>query len=374
MATGLSALDPSRFNPQAAKATISYSDERYWNARYAEKGSDPKADNSFAPFEWYARYDQLKDLLQPILVEATPPVPPPSPPAEAAEGEEPPAETEVVPPKPRILILGCGTSSLGEDLYNEGYTSIMCLDRCTMLIEHLAAKHEAKQGLDFQAMDIKTLPQDWTGQFDVVIDKACLDTIACSATSREDIPAVLSGVNRVLKPLTGVFITISHAAAEMRQPMLAGTNDLKVVVSKKNRWRVSSQPVPKLLTPPADPGAKGGAAPKGGAAELKPSAAFRAEEHVYNMYVCRRPPPLVDDAGGWFDFWASPDTVLTRETLSRSLIKSLYVPEAERPKLREKVNALWVDCCSGTETMDRDLFVSIASLVSDKFATTVQES
>lgn len=164
-------------------------------------------------------------------------------------------------------------------------------------------------------------------------------------------PATLSAVSRVLKPLTGIYICISHGAPEIRQPMLAGTNDLKVTVSKKNRWRVSTVPLPRLLAPPPEAGAKGGAAPKGGggAVELKPSPAFRADDHAYKMYVCRRPPLLVDDAASWFDFWASPETVLTRDTLARSLIKSLYVPEEERSSLRATVAAVGRLLPSGRE-------------------------
>merc|ERR1719310_1806847 len=119
------------------------------------------------------------------------------------------------------------------------------------------------------------MPEDWNSQFDVVIDKACLDAIASGKDARQEVLAALSAVNRVLKPANGVYISISHASPALRQPMLSGTNDLKVVVSKKMRWSVSNHPLPRLLAPPADPTAKGGAAPKGGAAALQVSAAFR---------------------------------------------------------------------------------------------------
>lgn len=357
----MASLDSTRFKKQTGN-TLSYADARYWNARYGEKSSDPKAqDLSFAPFEWYLRYEQLKESLQPILVEATPPAVPNNSGDQDGDAEGP-------APKPHILVLGCGTSSLSEELYNDGYVNITNIDRCGPLIEHLAAKHEAKETMRYQALDTQSLPQEWNSQFDIVIDKACFDAIACGKDARQDVPATLSAINRVLKPLTGVYISISHAAPAIRQPMLSGTNDIKVTVSKKNRWRVCSQPLPRLLAPPAEnAGAKGGAAPKGGGAtDFKPSAAFRANEHVYNMYVCRRPPLLVNDANGWFDFWASPETVLTRDTLARSLIKSLYIDEAQRSKLREIVAEVWAASCGNAESIQRDEFIAMADVLRQK--------
>merc|ERR1719253_1735173 len=151
----MAGIDSTRFKTQSSNA-ISYSDARYWNARYTEKSSDPKAaDTSFAPFEWYVRYEQLKEALQPFLTEATAVASRP-PSRVAVEGEEAEAEPEV--PKPRILVLGCGTSAMSEDLYNEGFTNITNVDRCEPLIEHLAAKHDAKQTLLYEAHDVQNLP------------------------------------------------------------------------------------------------------------------------------------------------------------------------------------------------------------------------
>jgi 2-polyprenyl-3-methyl-5-hydroxy-6-metoxy-1,4-benzoquinol methylase len=364
----MAGLESTRRFKSRSQTVISYADARYWDTRYSEKGSDPKQDLSFAPFEWYLRYEQLKEVLQPILVEATPPPPPTT----AGEDQEATDSQEQASPKPQILVLGCGTSTLSEDLYNEGYLDITNVDRCQALIDHLSAKHEAKETLRYESQDVRCLPQEWNSKFDVVIDKACLDAIACGKDARQDVPAALSAISRVLKPMTGIYISISHAAAEIRQPMLSGANDTKVIVSKKNRWQVSCNALPRLLAPPPEAGAKGGAAPKGGAVELKPSPAFRANEHVYNMYVCRRPPLLVDDAAGWFDFWASPDMALTCDTLARSLIKSLYIPEAERSSLRSTVARMWADRYGDVERIEKDVFINLADALRANFVTPPQ--
>jgi SAM-dependent methyltransferase len=601
----MAGIDASRFQTKISKNSISYSDARYWNSRYSEKGTDPKVDLSFAPFEWYLGFEQLKETLIPLLPDKAAPAA-----VDASANDAIGVSSQ--DDGPRVLVLGCGTSTLSEQLFNEGYVHITNIDRCEALVEHLATKHQDKRDtMRYYAVDVKNLPlascahrrpviadavrmldngkatladrdgnadawylepgekayvveisdegtfrlsnpdglesiftdrrdwvyiealctlrqpvladivrslefkkitmkdkdgndgawnlepgenatvvevnsdgdfrlcnpdglesvyadrriwayveapctnrqpviatfvralgnkritmrdkdgnegawnlqpggkatvveinedgnfrlrhpdglisifadrkewiyaeeyrpvmtekkQEWSGYFDAVIDKACLDMIACGKEARLEVPLTLSAISRLLKPLTGVYISISHAAPELRQPMLSGTNDLKVVVSKKMRWRVSCFPLPRLLQPPADSNAKGGGAAKGAAAiELKPSISFRAEEFVYNMYVCQRPPKLVDDASGWFDFWASPATVFTRDVLARSLIKSLYIAEAERPALRATVSQVWAECVGNDETVPRDAFTvdkGMASLLISNLGLTI---
>ncbi|CAE8693851.1 unnamed protein product [Polarella glacialis] len=53
------------------------------------------------------------------------------------------------------------------------------------------------------------------------------------------------------------------------------------------------------------------------------------------------PPLLVDDAAGWFNFWAGDASGLTRDTLLRALIKTLGTGDAEREELRAAVFAVW---------------------------------
>merc|ERR1719436_255405 len=81
---------------------------------------------------------------------------------------------------------------------------------------------EAKQPMTFVAADATSLPQDWAGRFDVVIDKAMLDAIACGEAKWQTVETVMRSASRVLKPGSGVYVNISHAGPDMRKKMLVG--------------------------------------------------------------------------------------------------------------------------------------------------------
>ena len=85
----------------------------------------------------------------------------------------------------KILIIGCGNSSLGYDLYKEaGFTNIDNIDYSNVVIERMSAKYaensDPKQ-LRWSTMDMMDmkfpLGEDGNGQFDVIIDKATMDVI-----------------------------------------------------------------------------------------------------------------------------------------------------------------------------------------------------
>ena len=62
-----------------------YGTKDYWEDRYKKDDED---------FDWYQRYSSLKPFVESLLNDFE---------------------------NPRVLVLGCGTSRLSEDLYKEGY-------------------------------------------------------------------------------------------------------------------------------------------------------------------------------------------------------------------------------------------------------------
>ena len=78
----------------------------------------------------------------------------------------------------RILIIGCGNSSLGFDLYKEGgFTNIDNIDYSDVVIERMTEKHtEQAEQLRWHTMDMMQMTFE-DGLFDVVIDKATMDVI-----------------------------------------------------------------------------------------------------------------------------------------------------------------------------------------------------
>jgi hypothetical protein len=76
-----------------------YSEREYWEQRYRAAGA---AGGGAAPFDWYMDYAALK-----------------------------PALTALVPSlraSSRVLVLGCGTSPLGEQLYDDGFQQLTLVD------------------------------------------------------------------------------------------------------------------------------------------------------------------------------------------------------------------------------------------------------
>merc|ERR1719282_425694 len=134
--------------------------------------------------------------------------------------------------------------------------------------------------MQFEVADAQSLPQDWANRFDIVIDKAMLDAVACSGKDKsKNVRAVLQSVNRVLKPSTGIYVCVSHAGPELRRHMLIGTNQKANEFASEYNWKLTHKTVPRpLKNPLADPKAK--------PIEFVPSTAFKAEENVFHIYIC----------------------------------------------------------------------------------------
>ena len=53
-----------------------------------------------------------------------------------------------------IIIVGSGTSNLGQYLYQQGYHFITNIDFSSVVIEHMKGKHNAMDEMDYQEHDI----------------------------------------------------------------------------------------------------------------------------------------------------------------------------------------------------------------------------
>merc|ERR1712113_754540 len=93
-----------------------------------------------------------------------------------------------------------------------------------------------KPEMQYEVADAQSLPQDWANRFDVVIDKAMLDAVACGRDKYRITRPVLQSISMVLKPLTGVYICISHAGPDLRRPMLLGTNQVGTNFAPEYKW------------------------------------------------------------------------------------------------------------------------------------------
>lgn len=278
----MAGIDAGRFKEVDPSAKLGYADPRYWVARY-------QADSE--PFDWYLRWEQLREILAPSLS-----------------------------PEAEILVVGCGTSLLSEQLYQEGFMNVTNVDRCEPAVSAMRARHQAqreaiaaaaagggkkaakgaspdpppdalegKPAMRFEALEAQSLPQDWAERFDVVLDKALLDSVACGQDKMKAVAGVLSSVSRVLKP-KGIYVCVSWAPPDMRWAMFAasdcddrGRSKERPPASVEYGWEISHQTVARPLTnPQADPKNKD-------KIELMPSATnFVAAESVYHLYTCTK--------------------------------------------------------------------------------------
>ena len=133
----------------------------------------------------------------------------------------------------RILLIGCGNSSLGYDLWKEGFTNIDCMDYAESVIDRMKLKYTSdpeferlKDQLRFTTMDMMNMTYA-DGIFDTVIDKATMDVILTdnkdpwnpSEEVIERSSKTLNNCIRVLKP-QGSFISISFEQPHFRKKLL----------------------------------------------------------------------------------------------------------------------------------------------------------
>ncbi|OLL24445.1 Queuine tRNA-ribosyltransferase-like protein [Neolecta irregularis DAH-3] len=154
----------------------------YWNTKY-------KPDS--IPFDWFLKYDQIKDFIIPFLTKNS-----------------------------RILQLGCGNSELSGNLYDDGFQNIVNVDFSNTLISEMIQRYKNKP-MEWTVADARELR--YSGEFDVIIDKGCLDAMISYTGSVWDPPEYVTencrkeidGVMRGLK-VNGVFIYITYAQPHFR--------------------------------------------------------------------------------------------------------------------------------------------------------------
>lgn len=120
-------------------------------------------------------------------------------------------------------MLGCGNSTLSQDMYADGYTDIVNVDYSSVVIEQMRARHPEMEWLE---MDVRSL-KFADGAFDVAIDKGTMDAMMTAKGDIwnppqqvvDDVTAEVSEVLRTLKP-GGIFVYLTFGQPHFRRRFL----------------------------------------------------------------------------------------------------------------------------------------------------------
>ena len=168
-----------------------YESIEYWEKRYANDGAEET-------FEWYLPYSHgIRELL-----------------AQVAKHDE------------RILVIGCGNSTMSEEMYDDGFKNLVSTDVVPRILRRMRQRSRHREGLVFEQQDATQLTYE-DASFDVVIDKGTIDAIDVGP---KNVPNVVREAHRVLTP-GGRFIVFSSIAPPLRDFYFQG-NSLHWNISK----------------------------------------------------------------------------------------------------------------------------------------------
>lgn len=196
-----------------------YSKKEYWNERYKYSNDDDVVDDNF---EWYVPYGVPRSAalgggfapgigLREELLSILP---------KSDEGVK------------KIIVVGCGTSLMGEQLYDDGYKDILCVDFSETCIERMLRRSELltqrlddagegsqrrrrapeRPGLTYMVMDCTQLTEMLVANtYDCIIDKGMIDAAFCDADvskQHERVAKIVENVYDLLRP-EALFIHVT---------------------------------------------------------------------------------------------------------------------------------------------------------------------
>lgn len=160
-----------------------YSTLAYWENRYQLDNPD-----NFKCFEWYQTFDTLKEKI-----------------------------IEYLKTTDKILHVGCGTSKFAEELYIEEFKDVVNIDFSENAIQNMLTHYKKQQvEMNYQKMDVCNMSSFPEKSFNVVFDKALLDTILCGEDAFEKSDKMMKEIYRVLTD-DGYYIIVSNGNEESRK-------------------------------------------------------------------------------------------------------------------------------------------------------------
>ncbi|CAN6444822.1 unnamed protein product [Victoria cruziana] len=157
--------------------TYNYGDALYWDGRYLQE---------VPPYDWYQRYSALRPFV-----------------------------SRYIPKASRLLMLGCGTAVMSEEMINDGYEYVMNVDISSVAIHMMKKKNEHVPQLEYMQMNVTDMSFFSDESFDSAIDKGTLDSLMCGYNAPTNAASMLGEVNRLLKP-GGIYMLVTYGDPTVR--------------------------------------------------------------------------------------------------------------------------------------------------------------
>ena len=128
-----------------------YSSLAFWERRYTNEHLEI--------FEWYQTFESLREKI-----------------------------IDYLKPEHKILNVGCGTSKFAEDLFYEGIKNVVNIDfsesAIRLLEEHFEEQQIVSKCIKMDVLDMKEFQDE---EFNVVFDKALLDSVLCGENALDTV-------------------------------------------------------------------------------------------------------------------------------------------------------------------------------------------
>eukprot|EP00727_Mastigamoeba_balamuthi_P006335 m51a1_g2321 hypothetical protein (213) ;mRNA; f:497393-498146 len=121
----------------------------------------------------------------------------------------------------RVLVAGCGTSLLGQQMAADGYARVVNVDFSESAVAEMLARTDLPPNVAYERADVTQLPYA-EGSFELVVDKGCADSMLDGGTpaSAAAASAMMRELRRVLVP--GGLVVVVTPDAERAERVLAG--------------------------------------------------------------------------------------------------------------------------------------------------------
>lgn len=135
-----------------------------WNSFYTNTEEGESKDETF---EWYVSTKEIVPAITPLLKQ-----------------------------EDKIFMMGCGNSTVSEELYQLGFKNILNVDIVPSVIELMKKRCAQCTEMKWMVGDVLNLESISDASFDVIFDKGTVDSIMCSSDFENVVAKVKSEARR----------------------------------------------------------------------------------------------------------------------------------------------------------------------------------